>query len=243
MTGTLSGEQNDAAAQKSGVSLLHAAMNADWLHEADFALTTHVWIGGWSFLVLRSWMYKAVAILLVAAFVGMLVLVARKKRGPLLICGAVALLFWIAPAYHALEGYRVTGKTESFGYYAYCVVAAEAACLIAGIGALLPGRAARYVVPGLTTSFAALEIYGMVFLQMPYYGGFIAHSPGGSVPAIHIGQLAGGGLARLFRNLALGKPWFLPAPVLATLFACYLLAVGGIIAAAFLLAQGDPEVR
>jgi hypothetical protein len=232
VTGTLTGQSTDIGAQGSSVSMLQALTRMSWLRAADFALTTHVWLGGWSFLVLRGWMYRVVAAILAAAFIGMVI--ARKKRAPLLICGGVALFFWIVPAYHALEGFRMNGRSETMGYYAYCVIAAEAVCLIAGIGALLPKAASRFAYPGLITIFAAIDLYGMVFMSMPYYAGLIAHSARGSVPALHLGQLANGGIDQVFRNLALCKPWFLPPIALIVLFTGYIVATGGVIAMGFL---------
>jgi hypothetical protein len=238
-TGTITGQVTDVGAQQSNVSLLQAVARMRWLDAADFALTTHVWLGGWSFLVLRGWMYHLAGMVLVAAFIGMPIVAIRKRTPGLLITGAIAGSFWIVPAYHALEGFRINGRSETMGYYAYCVVIAEAVCLVAGIGALLPKSGSRFSVPVLVTLFAAIDIYGSVFLLMPYYAGLIVHSPRGSVPALHLGQLASGGIDRLFGNLAIAKPWFLPPPALVMLFTCYFGATCGLIFIGFLSAAGS----
>jgi hypothetical protein len=243
ISGTFTGQMTEVAARGAGVSMLQAALRANWLHAADFALTSHLWLGGWSFLVLRAWMYKGFAVLLFAAFAGMVVLATWKRRAPgafeKLICGGLALFFWIVPAYHALANYRISGNAETMGYYTYSVVVAEGVWLIAGIAVLLPKLATRFVAPALNTSFAALEAYGLIFVLLPYYGGFTFHTASGSVPALHLGQLAGGGLERLFGNLALCKPEFLSSPVLQGMFVCYLVALFGIVAIGFILARRE----
>jgi hypothetical protein len=53
-TGTLSGEQVDAAARFDLAGKFAAIWNVRWLRVLDSVATTHVWTGGWSFLGVRS---------------------------------------------------------------------------------------------------------------------------------------------------------------------------------------------
>lgn len=167
--GTLSGEQTDIAARQSGVSVAQAIMHANWLHTLDLALISHIWWGGWSFLVVRTWMYRVIETLLLAGLAGLALRFARTRADAmsrrLAVCAALAGCFWIGPAYHAMVTYRVRGSAESAGYYAYCIVAAEAVCLVAGTSALLPLKWARFAVPAMVACFASLEVFGVVFLS------------------------------------------------------------------------------
>ncbi len=42
----------------------------NWLGVADFAFVSHLWLGGWSFLVLRTWMYRTMELIFLTALVG-----------------------------------------------------------------------------------------------------------------------------------------------------------------------------
>ncbi len=243
IVGTLSGEQTDVAARQSGISVVQAIMHANWLHTVDFALISHIWWGGWSFLVVRTWMYRVIEVVLLAGLLGLARRFVRTHADAmsrrLAICAALAGCFWIGPAYHALVTYRIRGSAESPGYYAYCIVVAEAVCLVAGISALLPLKWARFAAPAIVACFASLEVFGVVFLLMPYYAGFTAHAAQGSVRAMHLGQLRGDGFSRLFLNLAAFKPRVLSDHVLEGLCAAFLLAAAGIAAIAFFAANWD----
>src|ERR1700687_2086354 len=77
-TGTISGEQIDIAATRFGLSGKLAAVGSiQWLRVLDSAATTHIWISGWSFLVVRSWMYRVFECAAIAAGVGLIALTAR----------------------------------------------------------------------------------------------------------------------------------------------------------------------
>jgi hypothetical protein len=153
------------------------------------------------------------------------------------ICIAVLLSFWAGMGYYAFTTYLATGEAAVLGYYAYALVVPEAVCLIAGISALVPGSGTRFIVPGLVVCFAAMETYGAVLFLMPYYAGVTAHTARGSVPAMQASRLWNGGMAELFRNLAVNKPDFLPAGVLVVLWVGFLAAVAGIVAVSVLTAS------
>lgn len=227
ITGSLTGTQFSAAA--APVSLAGAVRGINWLRVADFALISHIWIGGWSFLVVRTWMYRAVELIMPSAAIGIGLRLARKRlTEPVAICAGTLLSFSAGMAYFAYATWRATGEAAVFGYYAYALVAPEAICIVAGLSA-------QFVVPVLTGLFAVIEIYGTAFLLMPYYAGLTAHSARGSVPAGHAGQIFGG---EMFRHLAWNKPEFLTAGVLAVLFVVFVLAATGIVALGLLSTFG-----
>jgi hypothetical protein len=234
-TGTLTTDQISIAARQSATPILRAIQGVNWRGAADFALTSHIWLGGWSFLVLRTWMYRAVELILI---VGQVANLRRVGNPPFAICIAAQFFFWAGMAYFAIETYLATGESAVFGFYACALVVPEALCVTAGIATLLPGTWKRFVVPCLAVSFAATEVYGTAFCLMPYYAGFTAHSPRGSVPAMHSGQFLHGGTAALFRNLAVNKPDFLTPGVLLTLFAGFLFAIAGVVVVSVLTAWG-----
>jgi hypothetical protein len=234
-TGTLTGDQISIAAHRSGTPFLRAIQGLKWRGAADFALTSHIWLGGWSFLVLRTWMYRAIELIL---FVGQVVNLRRVANPPFAICIATQFFFWAGMAWFAFETYLATGESAVLGYFACALVVPEGVCVTAGIAALIPLAWKRFVAPGLVVCFAATEVYGTVFRLMPYYAGFTAHTARGSVPAMHAGQFLHGGTAALFRNLAVNKPDFLTPGMLLALFAGFLLAIAGVVAVSVLTALG-----
>jgi hypothetical protein len=237
VTGTLTGGQIGIAAHQSTIPILQAVVNINWLRVADFALVSHLWLGGWSFLVLRTWMYRTMELVLVGQ-VGNL----RRVGNPpgRFVCIAVLLSFWAGMGYYAFTTYLATGEAAVFGYYAYALVVPEALCLITGISALLPAVCKRFIAPTLVVCFAAMEVYGTVLCLMPYYAGITAHTARGSVPVMQASRLWNGGIAELFRNLAVNKPDFLPAGVLLALWVGFLLAVAGVVAVSVLTSRPEP---
>ena len=54
-------------ASHAGMAIEMAAIGqVQWLRVLDSAAMTHIWIGGWSFLLVRSWMYRVFELLAVA---------------------------------------------------------------------------------------------------------------------------------------------------------------------------------
>jgi 4-amino-4-deoxy-L-arabinose transferase-like glycosyltransferase len=193
-TGSLSGEQLETAAWRSAPlsAILGMLGSIHWRVPADFAFVTHVWVGNWSFLVVRSWMYHALAWTAVAAAVGVALRVIRPgalRRSDILGLVLAYLAMLSALAYHLVMTFAATGKAATLGYYLYGVIAAEAVLASVGLAALVPHRAKAFVAPGLAMLFAALDVYGMQFYLVPYYTGAIVHSEAGKLETAHIGDL------------------------------------------------------
>lgn len=237
VTGNLTGSNTAIAAGQSPVPLWSALVKIQWLQVLDSALISHIWLGGWSFLVLRSWMYRTIELVLLAALAGLIASAVKKRTSfPLAVCLFVQLCFWAGVAWFAVSTWLATGESDVPGYYAYAVVVAEAVCLIAGLSALMPALATRFIAPALVTCLAGTELYSTVFLLMPYYAGITAHTSHGSVPAARFGQIFTG---ELFRNLAVNKPDFLTPGVMFALFFLFVIAVAGIAAVSLSIAFSE----
>ncbi len=222
VTGSLTGTQFSAATA-------HPLNSINWLRVADFALISHIWLGGWSFLVVRTWMYRATELIMLAAAVGIVLQLARRRLSqPIAVCAGTLLSFIAGMAYFAYATWRATGDAAVFGYYAYALIVPEAVCFVAGLST-------RFIIPAVVTLFAGIELYGAVFFLMPYYAGITAHTVRGSVPAMQIGQIGG----QLFRNLAVNKPDFLSPGVLIALWIVFLAALASIVAVGFYSGFGE----
>ena len=238
-TGSLTGEQQAAAASHSGVGMLDAIFRINWVRVADFALVSHLWLGAWSFLVVRSWMYRVLELALLSGVAGMVF--HRKTMRPVVwIYLSFLLTFGCALGFQALSAYRSTGGAGAFGYYAYCIVLAEAVCLLTGITSLMPGRSKRFAIPLVTGLFSCLEVFGVCFCQMPYYGGLIVHNPTGTVGALRLDQITHGRFNVMFRNLAWGKPAFIDAHTMQFLWVLFLIAVVGMLLIGIRIPDAEP---
>jgi hypothetical protein len=229
-TGTISGEQIEVAAERSHISLASAASQVHWPPVANFAITSHIWLGGWSFLMLRGWMYRAIEVLLLASLVGICVQFLRPapflpNRFRLAILLLLQCVFWIGLAYRALASYQSTRVAGTLGYYPWCLAVAEILCLIAGMQRITPARLRAFCAPFVTICFAALEIFSTNFLLIPYYAGLTVHRPGGAVPAGHVSTLWNALPEPLLSRLAFAKPLPLTPLAMLSLWILFLFAV------------------
>jgi len=193
-TGSLSGEQLEAAAGRNAPlsAILGMVVSIHWRVPADFAFVTFIWVGNWSFLVVRGWMYHLLGWIAAAAAVGVVVRVVRPgpyRRSDLVGLVLVFVAMLSALAYHMVTTFAATGQAGTLGHYLYGVIAAEAVLAAAGLAAILPRRSEPFVAPGLALLFAALDVYGTQFYLAPYYTGMIVHSAAGKLETAHAGDL------------------------------------------------------
>ncbi len=114
-------------------------------------------------------------------------------------------------------------------HYLVALAVAEAILMLTGLNAVTPAALLPAVIPGGTICLAGLEFFGTHFYAIPYYTGFTAHQPNGSIPALKIQQLQGGGLHNMLARLAINKPVFLNASEIAILWVIFLAATLGLI--------------
>jgi len=216
-TGTITGEEREVAVRAgTTISLLGAVRLTPWMHVADLVAVSYVWLGGWSFLVVRSWMYRVVELAIAVAAARLLW--QRRLFGLALPVGLLA----IGLAYHATTGVRTYAGAGTLGYYFYAFAAAEGILLVAGWG-----RFWRILVP----MFVLLEGFALWFVQLPYYAGLLAHTARGGLPALRLAQLRHGGLHTLLENLAADKPFGVAGMAAITLL--FFCVTAGLLAITF----------
>jgi 4-amino-4-deoxy-L-arabinose transferase-like glycosyltransferase len=192
------------------------------LKAADFAWITFLWIGNWSFVVVRAWMYWAMAALCVVALAGIVSLVWKRNAGVALL-SAFVFSFALAIAYFALGSLVVYGRPDAYGWYACCLVAPIAVLLFLGLRTAIP-RFKAAAGPILVIALGALELFGTHIYLWPYYTGFISHLPNGGLPAFRLAQLGNGGFQTIFQRLTLYKPTWMAPPLLIAAWAMFLIA-------------------
>jgi 4-amino-4-deoxy-L-arabinose transferase-like glycosyltransferase len=229
LTRSLSGEWVEIAAANAGPTFMQAVFRVNWIRAIDFGLLSQTWLGNWSFLVVRGWMYHFFYILVAGACVGLTVrfIRLRKQAAPLanlpLLTG-VCLSFFAALGYHTVRSFQTEGFSGTFGYYAFPALIAEVILLSTGLEAITPTFAIPSVTPFITICFAALDFFGAHFFAIAYYTGFTVSQPNGGVHALSLSQLHTVGFQVMLARLTLNKPAYLSASVLATLWALFLAA-------------------
>jgi hypothetical protein len=223
ITGSFSGLIQDSALRHMPlVERLRHVAEVNWLAAIDSTFFTHIWLGGWSFLGLRSWIYRFFAILAVLAAAGLAVAWARRipARSRLFALATLYVFFCAGLAYHVLLTFLANQSSSSAGWYLCAIVVPEIVLTAIGLRALAPARVTVYVIGGVASAFALLDLYGMLFVALPYYTGLIGHKPGGSLEAFHFARLAETGLDEVVRRISTNKPAvFGPVLVLVAGFA------------------------
>jgi hypothetical protein len=225
VTGAVTGMYESARLEHAG--LLDQARQIPKIHwgvVADSIMFSHLWMGSWSTLTVRSWMYHFLYLLIALAGVGLMI-EARRLRphaAAWALLGGYCASFWLGQFYHVIPLFMMWGIATTLGPYLYAIVTAEAALCAAGLRALF----GRYAVAFGVLVFAALDVYSMFFVSLPYYAGLTAHRPNGFLATFHVeGVRAGDVLTRLHAF----KPEWLSEAGLAVLGVASLAATLGLV--------------
>lgn len=250
-TGSLSGEQLETAAARFTASDKAAAiLYVNWRAVLDSAASTHIWSGGWSFLVARSWMYHVFECAALLAAVGVMALVVRilrnSTRRSRVASGLTVLLgAWVlmcaALAYDSAVIFIARGLSTAIGWYLYPVITAEAVLVACGALGLCGVRRAPGAMAALCLLAAAFDLYTVHCLSVPYYTGLIRHDAAGNLPAFNPATLTAAGAHETFRRLAADEPSPINAGVAAALWVAYVFATIALAALAAHVAFRRPE--
>ena len=237
LTGSVSGEQTDAAMQQMPwSSRLTSLAGVQWWRALDTLFFSHIFIGGWSFLTVRAWMYHALGTLWALAMVGVVFgLVAGQSglrgnhvaAGPRGSLGMLTLLeagLLASLAYHTLVTFAVLHGSTTNGWYLYSLAAAECLLIPWGLAFWLGERWRAAVFPALAGLFAALDVFAMHVYLLPYYTGLTAHSPQGMVKGWNLFRAGVDGWGTLFARLTVNKPEVLNTAVFVGLWGMYFAA-------------------
>jgi hypothetical protein len=134
-----------------------------WLSAADVEAKSFLWFGGWSFLTLKSWMYRIPEAMAAIAAIGLIV-----RRPPRLIAPITILVFaFIAYSWGILVDFASQGISNIPGWYLWAFAPAMCVLFTAGLG-----RAAWILI----AVFALLDVYGPSTIMAPYYAGLVEHN-------------------------------------------------------------------
>jgi len=207
----------------SGVALLSRAMEMPWQNAINVAWGSHIWIGGWSFLGVRSWMYQVFYWIFLVGLVGSHVRMVLQKSQSLMLLWLVFIGFWMSMLYHAFVNFINVGNPVTTGWYLYAVVTCEMTIVASGLYYLIPQRWSG-AVSSLTALFVMLEAYATHFVLIPYYTGLIRHNARGTLGTFQLNQASSLGWSELLRRASINKPDFLVPSVLIVLWLVFLAA-------------------
>ena len=221
-TGTLSG-MNEAVMLRgtNQAAILQRAGEVHWARAVDTILLSHLWFGGWSGLMVRSWMYHLFYAVILLAAIGLV----RAIRQPAVAAvSAIYAWFWIGQLYNVVLLFLTKGLSGSMGWYMYAVIAAEVAICTAGLRALAPPKWRQWVPFAGASLFGLLDLYTVHFVAMPYYAGMIAHRANDALAAFHLDALVPIGVSGMVARLDAFKATIVSQPLLVALWAAYLAA-------------------
>jgi 4-amino-4-deoxy-L-arabinose transferase-like glycosyltransferase len=241
--GGWSGEQDAALA--SHITLRHliiAAGHVNWIGGIASVLISHTWFGGWSFLKLPRLIYVVFALGMAAAFFGLVktVLKCGLKSGSLVVLLSLYGSFWIGLLCGVLVLYIARGVSASCGWYMYAVIVPEMLLVTWALYSVVPKRWRWIVLPGMAAAFAAIDVYGVLALLLPYYTGIISHLPGSDIvrPA-KVLQLLNAGPHLLLDRLMANKAAVLVPWVLGFLFVTYCVSTAVAVAVSYGVMRRD----
>ena len=197
----------------SGAGMWRHTFDISWPRAIDSALFAHIYTGGWSMLTVRGWMYHVFYVAGAVAAIGLFRVI---KRSGVLWLLAIYLAYWAGALYDILLLFVTRGVATSMGYYLYAVVAAEIPLALAGFR-----RCAAVVFGAL---FAALDLYTVHAVEIPYYTGMIRHKAGNALAAVHLADYGALGLRAIAGRLAMFNGRLAWPPLLVGLWIAYLIA-------------------
>ena len=189
---------------------MRALFHLDWINLFNVGASSHIYIGNWSFLMVRSWMYLVVSRFFLIGLLGF----ARRPRIlleksvlPLVViyCTYIAALI-----YYATQVFQQAGTSVIEGWYMTSLVPVEAVLFAEG-AICWSNRYAKWMILAFVCFLTPLLIYGTVFVALPYYAGITSHGALTFHPHWSDFSLMSSRLLRFYPWIPLFIPWLLLA--------------------------------
>ena len=138
----------------------------NWLSAAHVIAKSFLWFGAWSFLTLKSWMYTLMELGTLAG-----VALAVRQRNPRLWVPAVLTLPYFLAMGYGVVVYAATQQVPNLpGWYLWPLAAPMAVILVTGLR--------RFSIV-MIAALAAMDLYGVIALLVPYYAGLAERNRAG----------------------------------------------------------------
>jgi 4-amino-4-deoxy-L-arabinose transferase-like glycosyltransferase len=213
----------------SGASILTSLLRMQWYRAMDFTMYSHVWLGGWSFLSLKNWIYHGFMSGLMVGLAGVAFFLLRnvwKRRTGFEETLVLSLLyagFWASLMYHAFVSFGKVQHPASGGWYLYAAIVPETLIVTFGFWQITPEAWRRNLLIAITSAFVLLDFYSSHFIALPYYTGLTRHTPGGSLQVFHYSDAAAMGTHELMSRLLMNRPAFLGPSLLITIWGTFII--------------------
>jgi hypothetical protein len=185
ITGSLTGLPETVQANTTVAGSVSSIGLIGWLDVFRLAAVSHVWMGNWSLLQYRGWIYQTVLYMFGIGIAGFILHTAKSRKPVNRVMVFIYLSFVASLIYYATQVFQKTGIPVIQGWYLSPLVPLEAFAFVTGIRFLLSARGMTFAVAFAALCFLAMSIYGNVFIAAPYYTGMISHAPSGHLRAYH----------------------------------------------------------
>jgi hypothetical protein len=209
-------------------SLLQSMDSLPWGRALDSILFSHLYFGGWSSLMVRSWMYHVLYLAIAASVLGLIALRRNPEVRPLAYFYGS---FWVAQLYNTLLIYATKGVPTSMGWYMYAVIGAEVTLCVAGLRRLVGG----WAIGAGAILFGLLDLYAMNAVALPYFTGLLGRKANGALAAVRLADVHPW---ELFTRLATFKPAHVTAGGMSALWSVYVIATVALVVAGVRLGRG-----
>jgi hypothetical protein len=145
--------------------------------------------------------------------------------------------FWLGLSCHVLITWLASGQSSSAGWYLACMVLPESVLLLTGQCRWVPAKWWTRAPALLCVPFVRLDLYGRLFVLIPYYTGQIFHRAAGpAVMSFHLPVLAGGQFREILHRLTMNRPSIMTESYFVLVLGLYVLAAAAVIGLAGLRA-------
>jgi hypothetical protein len=148
---------------EKSTNVLSGIRRIPWLSAVDIGAKSFTWFGGWSFLTLKSWMYRIPEAIALAAGIAIVFRRPARISAPAVVLAFAALAY----SWGILVTFAVQGVPNLNGWYLWPFAPLMALLITGGLG-----RFAWVLLPVL----ALLDVYGAGAVMAPYYAGLLPHS-------------------------------------------------------------------
>ena len=145
------------------------------------------------------------------------------------------LLFCAGLAYHVVVDFLARGIPATCGWYLYAVILPEFLMVALGIFTLVGSSWFRLAAATGSLIAAALDLYTVNFILLPYYTGVITHRASGVLNTFHLSDLQYVSVWEMFQRLSANGPVGLGPTIVVVMWIAYLCATAGLVAGACVL--------
>jgi len=185
VTGSLTGLPETVSANTTLGSTLASIPAIQWPGVLRLAAVSHVWMGNWSLLQYRSWIYDTVLVFFAIGMFGFGLYLFQTRPTNLAVLIMVYLAYGSSLLYYATQVFQSTGVPVIQGWYLSPMIPLEAMVFVIGLEFLFSGRGLIWGTLVVGICFLTMLTYGNAFIAAPYYSGLTEHAPSGHLRAYH----------------------------------------------------------